>query len=247
MEHRETIEAFAAKIPLATVTRLRDLEELMAVNGNLPLTSNPTTRAVEDRCGLPPSRYFYAGKAYWGYGDVALSYLPAIERKHSGSSNPFDTGEAYRQTFAPVKSDRARAIRLIRETLFSLSEWRKEFAGFLRAYFPRLRDYFSGTPSREGDWGHQDLPARYPNTDWRAWTWEVRLHEEHPLSQHLHLWATSEQNYLALTNSQITLEQPPLGAVAGHPLEALLQHHCLIDIDPCGRLTRELQNELLET
>jgi len=177
-----------------------------------------------------------------------LAYRPTIETEagHTGSSNPFDSGGAYRQRINPVRFDRARAVRLIRETLVLLSEWRKEFAGFLHAYFPRLRNYFSGTPFPEGDWGPQDLPARHPNDNWRAWTWEVRLYEEHPVSQHLHLWATLEENYLALTNPQITSEQPPLGAVAGHPLEALLHHRLLIDIDPCGRLTGELQNEFLE-
>ena len=245
MNYRDATADFSERIAIVTVIPCR---VLLDHEGVLPLTPSrrgSRTREVEVQCGLPPSRYFYAGRADRQYGDIALAYRPSLETGHTGSANPFDSGDVYHQEINPVRFDLERAIRLIRETLVSLSEWRREFVEFLRAYFPRLQAYFSGTPARDGDWGPPDLPARHPNDHWRTWTWEVRLYEEHPVSQHLQAWAVTEHGYQTLTMARISGALPPLGGV-DHPLDELLRRRPLLDIDPCGRLEREVQNESLE-
>jgi hypothetical protein len=50
------------------------------------------TRRAENLMGIPPSAYFYAGRAHPKFGCVALAFSAACESAHDGSASPFDTG-----------------------------------------------------------------------------------------------------------------------------------------------------------
>lgn len=99
---------------------------------------------------------------------------------------------------ADLSEDEIR--ELIRKTKKTLSEWRESFKDFLVAFFPDPRDYFRGRPRVDAHWDPKpdtninNLPARYEgNTDFIAWTWEARIHEEHPLLDGLLLWAAPHE------------------------------------------------------
>src|ERR1700676_4175440 len=58
-----------------------------------PVTSaGSRTQELEQKGGLTPSLYFFAGRAHTGDGNVALSFAPKCEVAHTGIVAPFDTG-----------------------------------------------------------------------------------------------------------------------------------------------------------
>ena len=192
----------ASTVPLVTVIPFKDLR---LTGGRLPLTpaEKEKTREAEEAFGLPPSRYFYAGRAHPDFGDCALVYKPSIESGRTGSVSPFDTGGVYWGYIHPFcgpdeadRRDRARA--LVAQTSVDLGVWRADFDAFLAAAFEAPSGYFDAPPSQQSPWGPGDLPAwdprnhANPTREWRAWTWEVRLYQEHAVELHLEGWGCLE-------------------------------------------------------
>jgi hypothetical protein len=200
----EAAASFAKAVPLVTVV---PLDKLVDHHGKLPIPPEAEARVarkVEQACDIPPSRYFYAGRAHPSFGNFAFAFRPAIEAAHKGSANPFDTGGVYIGKMHPLSgmSDAAamqvRAQKLIQGTRVDLPAWRSQFAEFLGAFFPAPLGYLTGAaPDVSAPWGPADLPASYkenhgrPTNEWRAWTWEIRLYEEHPVDEHLLGWSCS--------------------------------------------------------
>ena len=139
-------EQVAAKMPLVHVTSGRAGRPMLwdIADGTIPTSEEqyrycgPTTRDVELLLGFPPSVYFYAGRAHPQYGEVALAFLPEVERSVAHSATPFDSGGVAREDgrgyhFTPPagmsRADFARACILE-------ADWRAEFARWLAGYFP---------------------------------------------------------------------------------------------------------------
>lgn len=188
----------AATVPLVTVI---PYDTLRLTGGRLPLTppDKKNTREAEDAFGLPPSRYFYAGRAHPDFGDCAFIYSPAIESGRTGSVSPFDTGGVYWRYIHPFcegdEADRLRRAQVcFHATRLDLIVWRSGFDAFLAAAFVAPSGYFSSAPAPRVRWGPEDLPAwdarnhGAPAREWRAWTWEVRLYQEHAVQGHLEGW-----------------------------------------------------------
>jgi len=248
----DSIALFAARIALVTTVRH---EDLVTFRGHFPIparTRRSTTQEVEELCGIPPSRYFYAGLACCQFGDCAFALFPSVEAEHDGCVNPFDTGGVYKGYPHPFRSIadrdemRSRARRLIKETRYGLRAWRTKFADFLRVFFPKPADYLKRQPpgSRHA-WGPDDLPARHPeNTaDWRAWSWEIRVYEAHPADRHLMSWSCTDEVYTKLINERTVEDDPVLGSV--NPLDKLLMAQPPIRAaDFCASLEARVQSEV---
>lgn len=219
------MKTFAARVPLVSTIWY---DQLLEAGGRLPVPppDDPaSSRPVEQRCGLPPSRYYYAGRAHPRFGDCAFAFLPAIEEEHTGSANPFDTGGVFYGKSYPTagivdrEAREARAQELIRATLVPLERWRQELASFLAAHFEAPTDYLGGVaPNPDAEWGPAELPAHHPKdlgapgVEWRSWTWEIRLHEEHPVDRHLGAWSCTAAAEAAILNDATIGVATPLEA-----------------------------------
>lgn len=135
------------------------------------------TRDAEDRLGLPRSAYFYAGRAHPSFGDVAMAFSPDCEARHSGTATPFDTGglihpRRYIKIRLDSTDEEAELIRYSQSSERPVGSWRDTFARVLAAYFETPGKYWDGHPLPYDPEGLYGL-----NTDWRAWTFEVRFYE----------------------------------------------------------------------
>nr|VFK29867.1 MAG: hypothetical protein BECKMB1821G_GA0114241_10553 [Candidatus Kentron sp. MB]VFK33897.1 MAG: hypothetical protein BECKMB1821I_GA0114274_10563 [Candidatus Kentron sp. MB]VFK76501.1 MAG: hypothetical protein BECKMB1821H_GA0114242_10603 [Candidatus Kentron sp. MB] len=218
-------EKIANNIPLVTVISAKWFfsKELFPQDKPLPIDppglgitwpgKSDATRVIEEECELDipdePQRYFFAGRADQNFGrlggsgefrGLVFAYNPSIEGSHTGSATPFDTGDLWNRVIAPKLVHESDVKKLIRKTTVPLEQWRKSFKGFLKAFFPNPRDYYDGRPRADADWeGPNNLPARdEKNAHFHAWTWEVRLHEEHPLLEGLLLWAAPRETHTEL-------------------------------------------------
>ena len=142
------------------------------------------TRSAEDRLGLPRSAYFYAGRANPSLGNLAMAFSPDCENSHSGSVTSFDTGglmhrdRKIKLRLTPTDGDGERA-EYGKASVLPLrgpNGWRDTFAQVLAAYFAQDSDYWQGRPQPIDPEGLYEL-----NTDWRAWTFEVRFSEPQPI------------------------------------------------------------------
>src|SRR5262249_3094758 len=135
------------------------------------------TRRAEDLLGLGRSAYFYAGRAHPSFGCVAFAFGPSCEAEHAGSVTPFDTGglvhppRFIRIRLGPSDGE-AELVLYAQSSEIPLDRWRDVFARVLAAYFVSDIDYWQGRPMPLDPEGLYEL-----NTDWRAWTFEVRFHE----------------------------------------------------------------------
>jgi hypothetical protein len=100
------------------------------------------TRRAEALLGLPPSAYFYAGRAHPDFGNVALAFVPGCEAAHTGSATPFDTGGlVHPNRYIKVRLDTDNEAELVaygRSSEIPLDQWREVFGRVLAAY-SRLR------------------------------------------------------------------------------------------------------------
>ena len=167
--------------------RAAAFKELLAQHRGMLPTSSPAhdatskTRATEIGLELGCCLYFYAGRACPEFGSVGFGFaaqgdtLP--EQGHTGSATPFDTGGLWHGFMHPFCHATEEAKKTFLEAhRADLAEWRKSFAHHLRERFATPKDYWNGTPNYDDPFPHAD------NTDWRAWTMEVRFHEAHALT-----------------------------------------------------------------
>jgi hypothetical protein len=134
------------------------------------------TRQAEALLSLPPSAYFYAGRAHPAFGNVALGFVPGCEAAHTGSATPFDTGGlVHPARYIKVRLDpdgQAELVAYGRSSEIQLDRWREVFGRVLAAYFSSVIDYWTGRPLPHDPEGLYEL-----NGEWRAWTFEVRFYE----------------------------------------------------------------------
>lgn len=201
-------EQVAAKMPLVHVTSGRAGRPMLwdIADGTIPTSEEqyrycgPTTRDVELLLGFPPSVYFYAGRAHPQYGEVALAFLPEVERTVAHSATPFDSGGVAREDgrgyhFTPPagmsRADFARACILE-------ADWRAEFARWLAGYFPSgARGYWERPPEREDPNGLYSA-----GNDWSAWVWEVRF-TRGPAVTEAAVWATTDSHLREIRNALV--------------------------------------------
>lgn len=138
-----------------------------------------TARDAETRYGLGDCLYFYAGYACPDFGDVVLAYAPSIARGRQGNATSFDTGGMFKRRIhgAGLTSDAERDSH-VRQDWCDLAQWETRFEQWIHTYFSSVEDYLSGTRPLHDDPSGRLLHA---TNDRRAWTFEVRLHEDLPL------------------------------------------------------------------
>jgi hypothetical protein len=145
-----------------------------------PARSSPRTLYSEQKWSFPPSLYFYAGRAAPGkrYGYMALAFDKNCEANHKGTASTFDSGGLAHGYISTNLSNNKALEQFVAASLIKLDEWRRKgFARYLAAYFSSPADYFTGRPIEPDP---EELHIRPGNT-WRAWTFEVRFHENQKL------------------------------------------------------------------
>jgi hypothetical protein len=146
------------------------------------------TRAVEDALGLGDCLYFFAGHACPDFGDVVLLYDDEIADKDEGGATPFDTGGLHSNLVHHSSKSDAKAY--YRDHAVPLSGWREAIRPYLKSYFESPAAYVTGSPPIHDDPSHR---LRHPQNSRRAWTWEIRLHRDHPVEQGLRrAWMSAE-------------------------------------------------------
>jgi hypothetical protein len=201
------------------------------------------TRNAENLIGLGGSAYFFAGRACPDFGDVALAFSAECETGHTGSVTPFDTGGLINgKIHGNLPTSQEERARFGQESVIALDTWRTTFAEYIAAYFPDRVGYWSGRPAR------LDPEELYQqNTDWRAWTFEVRFSEGHPICKHLIAWSVREAYWNELFLAFDSRLQPEPGNEAS-VLERFLQveigNRLVGDSDVCGRMERWIREQL---
>jgi hypothetical protein len=180
----------------------------------IPTSEDPgyctdVTRQAEALLGLPPSVYFYPGRAHPAFGPVALAFAAGCEDAHTGSATPFDTGGlVHPHRYIKVRLDpdgEAELVAYGESSEIPLNQWRDVFARVLAAYFASEIDYWTGRPLPLDPEGLYEL-----NDDWRAWTFEVRFHE----GQSIHdcaAWCADESTMIELLRRHEAQEKTPPG------------------------------------
>jgi len=168
------------------------------------------TRTVEAAYNLGDCLYFYAGHACPDFGDFVFVYEPNCMDRSGGDATPFDTGGLYwgyiyvEDFSSPVSvASAANAKRAyVDDARRRLSTWRRETAMYLAEHFRSVRAYVTGDrPARDDASGRLFHPANGR----RAWTWEVRVHHDHPVLSSLRRAWVSNDLYQALRISVMAL------------------------------------------
>jgi len=139
--------------------------------------NSDNTRRAEELLGLPPSAYFYAGRAHPKFGSTAFAFAAGCEVAHTGSASPFDTGgllsnPPHLKLRLNPNDGEAERVAFATASMLPLDQWRASFGRFLAAYFDADIDYWQKKPSRIDPERLFEL-----NHDWRAWTFEIRFSE----------------------------------------------------------------------
>jgi hypothetical protein len=164
-----------------SVTPLRLVREPLLLRES----KTDATREVERAFDLGDCLYFYAGHACPDFGDVVFVYEPDWSEDASGSATPFDTGGAYTGKIAADGLDAGAAGKAyVDGHKVELSAWRAALDTHIVQYFESPGMYVLGSSPRTDDPTHRLLR---PGNQRRAWTWEVRLHQDHPVHLHLRL------------------------------------------------------------
>ena len=175
-----------------------------------------STRRVEDMLALPPSAYFYAGRAHPNFGSTAFAFAAGCEDAHSGSASPFDTGGLLsnpphlKLQLSPTDGE-AERVEFGKASMLRLDQWRETFGTFLAAYFDADVDYWQKKPSLSDPERLFEL-----NNDWRAWTFEIRFSEGQSIHERA-AWCADEtvMSHLRRLDDQ----QPP--TIPGDPPSGL--------------------------
>ena len=179
------------------------------------------TRRAENLMGIPPSAYFYAGRAHPDFGCVALAFSAACEGAHDGSASPFDTGGlVHPRRFVGVRlvptDGEVERVEYGRNSQIPLNQWRNVFARVLAAYFPANIDYWNGKPRPCDPEGLYEL-----NTDWRSWTFEIRFYEGQSIHERA-AWCADEPTMETLRRL-LDAQGPTPPGDPPTPLERFLQ------------------------
>jgi hypothetical protein len=183
--------------------------------------------------------YFYAGRACDDFGNVAIAYNPSVEADHTISVTPFDTGGLIHEKrlikcSLNSATDEAALIEFAKASEVAADAWRDEFARFLAAYFRNPWQYWDAAPD------YQDPEQLFTmNRDWRAWTFEIRFGESHPVTNGQLAWCASPDmiELLRGLDNTLPISQP------GEPESALRQfmNQSPINADGSNDIVEELE------
>jgi hypothetical protein len=139
-------------------------------------------RAAEASFGFQPSLYFYVGFSHPSFGDAVLVYEPESFDLDQGGATPFDSGGFHRDhiVVAGVTSPTAKREYVTRSDV-RLNAWRAGFTRYVAEHFESAKAYVQGQSPTQDDLSHRLGDAM----DRRAWTWELRLHRDHPVFEQL--------------------------------------------------------------
>jgi hypothetical protein len=187
-------------------TRVRFEDLLLESPHALPTSSreggycSDKTRWAEKKLDIPHCVYFYAARAFVGFGRITLAF---DERRLSadagGHVSPLDSGgwglkciksNLPNQMIATLREFMAKAT-------VDLEEWREDFARFLAAYFSPLTAYWAEEPPWRLDPEEIYEPSR--KNHWRGWVFEVRLAEPVSLLDAVR-WCVSEDEFKKLVS-----------------------------------------------
>lgn len=147
------------------------------------------TREAERNLELGDALYFFVGHACPAFGDIVLAYEPDWTSQSPGTATPFDTGglhAGYVNANGAASGVEGRAYLAAHRV--PLSEWRAAFDAFLAQFFASPRAYVLGEAP------HTDDPTNrllHPANERRARTWELQVHDDHPLLRSLLLLCVS--------------------------------------------------------
>lgn len=146
------------------------------------------TRKAEIELDLGESLYFFAGHACPDFGAVVLVYEPDMADTSEGSATPFDTG-GLRGKHVHHNSDKPPA-EYCKEHSVSLARWREAAREYISAHFASLAAYVLGEkPEKDDPTGR----LCHGKNERRSWTWEIRLHRDHPIAEKLRrVWMSAE-------------------------------------------------------
>ncbi|HEX8493073.1 MAG TPA: hypothetical protein VF658_09550 [Pyrinomonadaceae bacterium] len=208
-------KAAAAQIYLIHVSgHFIPFEQVLTTHSyHLPLSvesagyCSQVTREAEDSHGLNRSLYFYAGRAFPGFGPIALAFDPSCEKKHRGSATPYDTGGLYKGFIKWNLPDYTPSTlsKFTKDSAIDLKKWRAKFSTFMAAYFAPLHEYWSGRP-----WKDDPEQMFQPANHWRAWVFEVRFEEEQSIFDAATWCARPDQANILFEEAEAS---PPLGSV----------------------------------
>jgi hypothetical protein len=238
--------SIAHRMPLVHVTGKGVPFEvtLSAVPSEIPTSKDlnycsEATRRAENLLNLSPSVYFYAGRACDDFGNVAIAYDPSVEADHTISVTPFDTGGLIHEKrlikcTLNSATDEAALIEFAKASELAADAWRDEFARFLAAYFRDPWQYWGAAPD------YQDPEQLFTmNGDWRAWTFEIRFGESHPVTNGQLAWCASPDmiELLRGLDNALPISQP------GEPESALRQfmNQSPINADGSNDIVDELE------
>ena len=223
----EQARGVADRLPLVHVTAAGSFLELMSEGDQQLMPSqsgrrSQTTRESEESIGWEPCIYFYAGRAWPEFGEIALAYSGECEDGQEGSATPFDSGGLITKRIYWDESDYSHeTVRsFINDSIIKLSEWRKTFAIYLAAYFYPLSDYWVGRPCMK------DPEGIFMNekNNWRAWVFEIRFHQRHNICSQ-GAWAFSEAVSERLR--EMIDDEPPVDAFET-PLDRFMKDRVLL-------------------
>lgn len=141
------------------------------------------TCAAEKDLYLGNPLYFYAGHACPDFGEIVLVYDPAWTASREGSATPFDSGGLYQgYIHADGLTDAATRQAYFSRHRRPLSAWQEACSKYIARHFGSRSAYVRGAPPEHDDETHRLL---HPLNSRRAWTWEVRVLEDHPVLESL--------------------------------------------------------------
>ena len=231
---------------LGTVTSEYELN-YKETKGIFPITrENGNARAVEIACGWERAKYFFVGRVHPEFGSCVFVYEQTFGEK-KGYVNPFDTGGLYFKKIPPfIAEDEENCINFLNSTRIPLSIWHDHFQKFLGAYYPDKKNYFRGIKpsiSTGNQWGDSKLPFKHNPSDWRCWTWEVRLEEELDILNNLVIFGCTEDVHRGLISKSLRVsgdEQRFLKKLIRSERIEIIKSHLIKDV--CAMIEEKMLN-----
>jgi hypothetical protein len=160
---------------------------------SIPDKSIPSsTRIAEEKLELKPSIYFYAGRVFPDVGDFVIALKQSYESKHSGEATPFDTGGFFWEHIKSNLLNYPEKLEFVKKSTYRLKEWRNSFKMFWAAYFKELSDYWNDRPWKDDP---EEIFLEKNNNEWRAWTFEIRLHDPVNIFSEVEKWCISDGDF----------------------------------------------------
>jgi len=148
------------------------------------------TRAVEADFGLGDCLYFFAGHACPDFGDVVLVYQGDMADADEGGATAFDTGGLHSNRIHYCAEPQESKSSYCQRHSHPLDSWRRQAASFIQEHFTSAKGYVLGERPIRDD---ESKRLSHPENSRRAWTWEIRIHRDHPMESSLRgIWMSED-------------------------------------------------------